>query len=153
VRDLAMMERIRRLLLTVLGIGIVGTGTELLLIGHTEEALQIVPLALLALGLAGAASVLARPTGWTLQLFRVLMGLFIVGGVLGVILHYRGNAEFELEMRPSMAGFELIWNSLTGATPALAPGSMIPLGLIGLISTLGRGPALASAPEEEESHV
>jgi hypothetical protein len=147
------MERIRRLLLAVLGIGILGTGTELLLIGHTEEATQIIPLALLALGLAGTAANLARPTRWTLQLFRLLMGLFIVGGVLGVLLHYRGNAEFELEMRPTMAGFELIWNSLTGATPALAPGSMIPLGLIGLISTLGRGVAPASLLEEEESHV
>lgn len=147
------MERIRRLLLAVLGIGILGTGTELLLIGHTEEAVQIIPIALLALGLAGAAAVMARPMGWTLQLFRVLMGLFIVGGVLGVVLHYRGNAEFELEMRPTMAGIELIWNSLTGATPALAPGSMIPLGLIGLISTLGRAAAPAALMEEEESHV
>jgi len=37
-------------------------------------------------------------------------------------------------MRSTMAGFELIWNSLTGATPALAPGSFIPLGLVGLIA-------------------
>lgn len=132
------MERVQRLLLIVLLLGIVGTGTELLLIGHTEEALQVIPLVVLGVALASVAGLWLRPTRRTVQQFRVVMGLFIVAGALGVILHYRGNAEFELEMRPSMGGLDLIWNSLTGATPALAPGSMIPLGLIGMIATLGR---------------
>ena len=132
------MDRLQRLLLLVLALGILGTGTELVLIGHTEETLQVIPLAVLGAGLVSAGFFHARPTGGGVQQFRAVMGLFIVAGVLGIILHYRGNAEFELEMRPTMAGLDLIWNSLTGATPALAPGSMIPLGLIGLIATLGR---------------
>jgi hypothetical protein len=40
--------------------------------------------------------------------------------------------EFELEMYPSMAGFELVRESMSGATPALAPGTMLVLALIGL---------------------
>jgi hypothetical protein len=48
-----------------------------------------------------------------------------------------------------MAGFELIWNSLTGATPALAPGSLIPLGLVGLIA-VHRHPATRAVSTTQE---
>jgi hypothetical protein len=61
--------------------------------------------------------------------------------VLGVGLHYDGNEEFELEMYPTMAGVELVQNTLTGATPVLAPGSMTLLGLDGLAHTY-RHPSL-----------
>lgn len=135
------LEILRALLLAVLALALVGTGAELLLIGHTEEIWQLLPLIAIGLALLGIGTLTVRPSRGTVQLFRVLMGLFIVTGVLGLVLHYKGNAEFELEMRPSMAGFELVWNSLTGATPALAPGSMIQLGLLGLLCTL-RHPAL-----------
>ncbi|MFV1987520.1 MAG: hypothetical protein ACC682_09560 [Gemmatimonadota bacterium] len=128
------METTRRWLLAVLLLAFLGTGTELLLIGHTEGITQLIPLAALGLGALSVAWVAVRPSRPAVQQFRVLMGLFIVAGVVGVVLHYRGNAEFELEMRSTMAGFELIWNSLTGATPTLAPGSFIPLGLVGLIA-------------------
>ncbi|MDH3733162.1 MAG: hypothetical protein OEU54_06485 [Gemmatimonadota bacterium] len=135
------MERTRRWMLGVLVLAFVGTSAELLLIGHTEEIMQLLPLILLGLGLVATGAVWLRPKRTVVQLFRLLSGLFIVAGVLGVILHYRGNAEFELEMRSSMAGLDLVWNSLTGATPALAPGGMIPLGLIGLIA-MYRHPAM-----------
>lgn len=132
---------LRALLLAVLALALLGTGAELLLIGHTEEIWQLLPLIAIGLGLPAIGLLALRPARPVVQLFRVLMGLFMVMGVLGLVLHYKGNAEFELEMRPSMAGFELVWNSLTGATPALAPGSMIQLGLLGLLCTL-RHPAL-----------
>ena len=135
------MDALRRPLLAVLALGFVGTGTELLLIGHTEEWTQIIPLVVLAFGLVSVGTVALRPTRLVIQQFRVLMGLLVVAGVLGIVLHYRGNAEFELEMRSTMAGLELVWNSLTGATPALAPGSLIPLGLVGLIAVHGIPPA------------
>jgi len=151
---------LRLLLFAVLALSCVGTGAELLLIGHTEEATQWIPLILLGLGIGAVAVVALRPSRPLVQLFRVLMGLFIGAGVLGIVLHYRGNAEFELEMRSTMAGTELFWNSLTGATPALAPGSLIPIGLVGIIATLGhpaaharRGGTAASAhlPEETQT--
>lgn len=135
------LEILRAFLIAVLALALVGTGAELLLIGHTEEIWQLVPLIALGLGVPALAVLAFRPGRRTVQLFRLLMGLFIVTGVLGLVLHFMGNREFELEMRPSMAGFELIWNSLTGATPALAPGSMIQFGLLGLLCTL-RHPAL-----------
>ena len=133
----------------VLVLAFVGLGAELLLIGHTEEWTQVVPLVALGLGLVGTVLVAARASRLTVQLFRLVMSLFIIAGVVGVVLHYLGNAEFELEMRSSMAGFELIWNSLTGATPALAPGSLIPLGLVGLIAAY-RHPATNPDPNTGE---
>ena len=69
------------------------------------------------------------------------MLLFVVAGIVGVALHYQSNVEFELEMYPSMEGMELFRNSMTGALPTLAPGSMIYIGLVGLAATF-RHPAL-----------
>ena len=63
------------------------------------------------------------------------MLLFVAAGIVGVYLHYQSNVEFELEMNPAAAGWELIRESLTGAMPALAPGTMVHLGLIGLLYT------------------
>ncbi len=60
------------------------------------------------------------------------MCTFLASGNLGLFLHYDGNVEFELEMYPEMEGWELVWEALTGATPALAPGGMVLLGLIGI---------------------
>lgn len=66
-------------------------------------------------------------------ILRVVMIGFVVTGVAGLVLHYRGNAEFELERVPTRAELELVWEALRGATPALAPGSMILLGLMGML--------------------
>jgi hypothetical protein len=63
------------------------------------------------------------------------MVLFVVSGALGLLLHFKGNVTFELEMEPSVSGWPLIWAALRGATPALAPGTMVQLGLIGLAYT------------------
>ena len=52
-------------------------------------------------------------------------------------------AEDYLEM-PTLAGKEMVAEMLTGAFPALAPGTMALLGLIGLLLTW-RHPALESA--------
>ncbi len=76
------------------------------------------------------------------------MALFIVAGILGLYLHYRGNVEFALERDPSLTGARLIWKALRGATPALAPGALAQLGLMGLVFTYGH-PALAGRNAHE----
>jgi hypothetical protein len=113
-------------------LGEFGTGAELLLLGHTEEFWQLFPIVLLGLGVVSGVLVLVRSRRATLRVHQVLMTLFMIAGPVGLFQHYSANAEFELEMYPSMGGLELIWESLTGATPALAPGMMIYLGLLGL---------------------
>jgi hypothetical protein len=127
------MKFFRRLLFALFAIGGLGTGAELLLLGHTEDRWQLVPLVLLGLGLFALVGLVWRPG--SVRVFRVLMVLFVVSGVVGVYLHYRANAEFEIEMYPSIAGIELVREALTGALPALAPATMLHLGLLGLAST------------------
>lgn len=144
---------IRRLLLAALVFGMVGVLVELLLLGHTEEIWQWTPVVALGLGIVAGISFGLRPSPATLRLFRTLMVLFMVAGLAGLYLHYRGNTEFELEMYPSIKGFELFWKSITGATPALAPGTMIQIGLVGLVLTW-KHPILrrhAARPRQEES--
>ena len=122
-------------------VSLVGTITELLLLEHVEDAWQWTPIALMTAALL--------TLGWhaldrgpaSLNVIRVLMVLCVVSGFLGVLLHYRGNVEFELEMYPDLSGWKLFKESMMGATPALAPGAMIQVGLVGLAWTF-RHPAL-----------
>jgi hypothetical protein len=134
VDDGGVLARVRTLLLSLLAVGALGTSLELLLIGHFEGITQIVPLALLAAGLAAAAWHLVSARA-SVAALRWLMVLFVVSGAVGIVLHYRGNAAFELEMYPSMAGTELIGKTLTGATPVVAPGTMALLGGLGLVAS------------------
>jgi hypothetical protein len=69
------------------------------------------------------------------------MVAFIAGGTLGVYLHYDSNVVFEREMSPEVLGWALFREAIFGATPALAPGVMVQLGLLGLAFTI-RHPAL-----------
>lgn len=132
---------LRRALLALFLFGAVGCGAELVLLDHTEGVWQWIPLALLGTSLVVLAWHRISPRPTTVRVFQVVMILFAVGGLIGLYQHYQGNAEFELEMYPSLGGLELIWESLRGATPALAPGMMIQLGLIGLAYAY-RHPAL-----------
>jgi hypothetical protein len=131
------LDTLRRLLLALLVVGLVGTATELVLMGHDEDAWQMIPLGVLAA--ATAASVALVMTRWrpgVARLFRVAMILLVVSGGLGSLLHYRANMEFKLEMDPSMSGVALFWSVVRAkAPPALAPGNMALLGLLGLLCT------------------
>lgn len=129
------ISAIRGFLLTLFVLGATGTGAELLLLGHTDDAWQWVPLVLLAAGLLTLGWRVVAPDTRGLRVFRAMMVLFVVSGVVGLWLHYDGNLEFELEMYPALRGFELFRESVTGATPTLAPGTMLGLGLLGLVYT------------------
>jgi hypothetical protein len=61
------------------------------------------------------------------------MTLFVLAGILGIFLHYQGNVEFELEQNPGASRWALFREAVQGATPALAPGVMVQLGLLGLL--------------------
>ena len=141
--DRATVRAFRGVLLILFLIGVVGTGAELLLLGHTEDLWQWAPLVLMAVSLVTLGwRVVARGSA-SLRVFQGTMILIVLSGGVGLWLHYHGNAEFELEMYPALQGVELFWESVTGATPTLAPGAMLELGLLGLAYTY-RHPALGS---------
>ena len=127
---------LRRLLAVVLQVGMCGTLAELLLLRHVEDALQLIPVVLLGGGIAAVGW-----HGWTRSpgsavTLRVLMVLFVAAGLAGIYFHFAANVEFQKETDPSLAGSALFWRALEATVPpALAPGVMLQLGLVGLAYT------------------
>jgi hypothetical protein len=132
---------LRRILLAITLLGVVGLGIELLLTEHYEKRWQIVPLVLLGMALVSVIAVTWWPSDTTVRVMRIVMAFCVVSAPLGIWLHYSGNVEWELERKPQMRGTTLIWEAVRGATPLLAPGAMAQLGLLGLAFTF-RHPAL-----------
>ena len=128
-----MVSALRRGLLAVFLLGVVGTTAELLLLEHYDGWKQWVPGVLLCMGGLAAATVAWRPVPWLLRAFQVALVLFVVAGGVGVWFHYAGNVEFEIERTPELGGMALFGAAMGGATPALAPGTMIQFGLTGLL--------------------
>jgi hypothetical protein len=131
-KESAPLSIIRALLLATLLLSLAGTVGELVLLEHFEDVWQWTPIVLI-----GSAFVVLLWHGLaagpaTLNVFRGLMVLFVISGAVGILLHYRGNVEFELEMYPDLSGWKLFRDTMMGATPALAPGAMAQIGLLGL---------------------
>lgn len=126
------LKIIRIFLVSLFLYGMIGSGLELLLLGHTEDFWQLIPLFLSIFCLLILLWYALSGSAISMRVFQITMITFIVSGLTGVYLHYRGNVEFELEMYPSLQGLDLFLKSIKGATPFLAPGTMIILGLIGL---------------------
>jgi hypothetical protein len=147
-----MNTSLRQLVLLLLLVGVVGLEVELALLRHAESFTQWMPHVTLFIGLLITAAVYFRPRLTTLRAFQLIMLLFLVVGLLGVILHLKGNVEFALERNPALRGAGLAWKTLRGATPALAPGALAQLGLLGLLFTY-RHPALGERNDRERENV
>ena len=117
---------------------------------HYGSFWQVVPLVVLALGLGTSLAVAWRPGRGSIRIFQLAMVALVMCGATGVFLHYDENATFERELSPEASGLDLIWLALRGATPILAPGAFVQLGLLGLI-LVHRHPALASRATTEEN--
>jgi hypothetical protein len=135
VTDTATFQRVRLLLMVTLVLGVTGVGAELLLLEHTDGFKQLVPVTLLALGLMVLLWHAVSRRAASVRAIQITMALFVASGFIGMLWHYQGNMEFELETYPSISGLALFKEAMMGATPALAPGTMIQLGLIGLAYT------------------
>ena len=127
---------LRQVLLLLIALGVIATALDLLLIEHHADAWQLTPLVLLAATFACAAWIALAPSRGALRMFQLVMLLLIAGGAAGLWLHLAGNLEFEREVSPGLAGGELFWKAIKGASPpSLAPAGLIHLGLLGLLFT------------------
>jgi len=126
-------DTLRRSVLALLVVGLVGVTAELALLDHYESATQIVPfgsilLAFVAIGwhmLAGSAA--------SIRGIQISMLVLVVVGLVGVVLHYQGNMEFQLDIDPALSSWSLFTRVMHAkAPPALAPAAMAQLGLLGL---------------------
>lgn len=131
-RDTA--TRLRRLLLGVLVFGLLGSGADLMALQHYEDSWQQLPIALIVAAFGAVIWYLLGGGVISIRVLQVLMLLFIVTGGLGLVLHYRANMAFQLDMDPNQSHWELFKKVIhAAAPPALAPGVMAQLGLLGLV--------------------
>ena len=126
----------RSLILAVLFVGLFGMGAELLLLQHTKSPWELIPLVLIGLAVAILTwhAITKHPA--SVRAVQGIMGLFLMAGAAGIALHYQSSMEFKLETNASLSGWALFWAAMSAKTPpALAPGAMIQLGLLGLAYT------------------
>ena len=127
------IELLRRWILGVLVLGLLGTVTELVLLEHYEQPLQFVPLVLIAAGVAVLVWEFRRHDTASRRAVQIVMALFVLAGFVGFVAHFYGSAEYQLELNPEMSNWELMEKVLRAkAPPLLAPGMMLQLGLLGL---------------------
>jgi hypothetical protein len=151
------MERaslLRRWLLALLVVGLAGTEIELLLLAHYEDGWQVLPLVLIAAGAALAIWHTIKPGRAIGMALNAVMVLCVLAGGLGIVLHGRGAAEFQLEIDPSQSRWTLMEKVMRAkAPPVLAPGMMVQLGLLGLIySYVASGSSRRLTPGATATH-
>ena len=128
-----IVAAVRRLLMFTLLTGMLGIVAELLITSHTEDLSQWIPIALTLVALLSLGWLVIAGNQASVRVFQFVMASFLVSGLAGIGLHYKGRVEFKLESSPSLSGFALFREAMRSKSPpALAPGAMILLGLIGL---------------------
>ena len=135
VDDRSRVEaQLRRFLLALFSVGAAGTLAELIALGHYEDQWQIVPLFVLAVALVSAGLQTFAAGRLSLGMLKTVAVAMMAAGAAGMVLHYRGNLEFQLETNPDLSGWDLFAKIVHAKVPpALAPGVMAQLGLVGLI--------------------
>ena len=128
------LGRVRAWLLGLLALQLIFTFGDLLLLSHYEDAAQFDPLVLIAAALLHLGWHLARPSAGSVRVIQVLMCTFVLTGLLGVALHVQGAAAFQREIDPTQPTWTVLQKALRAqAPPALAPGLMLQMGLLGLV--------------------
>jgi hypothetical protein len=116
---------LRRALLALAGLTGLGLVGELLLIGHTEETLQLLPIVLGGLTTLGALWAARLPETAAPKALQALSVALVLSSALGVWEHLESNLEFERELRPDQSLTEALIGALSGASPLLAPGALV----------------------------
>ena len=146
-----VLSVIRRYLFAVLALGLVGTGIELVLLEHYETAVQFVPLVSIALALAVLIWHGVKGDALSIRALQATMVLFLMAGIAGAGFHFRGGAEFQLEIDPSQSRWDIFKKVMRAkAPPVLASGLMVQLGLVGLVYAY-RHPALDASGIRSQS--
>jgi hypothetical protein len=145
-RETAVLVMMRRLVLGLVALGTAGIIVELLLVAHYEDANQLIPLAVAGVGLLAVMWAAISPTVVSLRTLQFVMLLYAGAGIIGIALHYQASVKLLLDKDPSLAGCALFAQAVRAAAPpALAPGVLVQLGLLGLAHTY-RHPLLQAEP-------
>jgi hypothetical protein len=145
-QDSQTLTTLRGMLLGVLFLGLLGLGVELLFLKHHESPAQVIAPGLIGIALLVLTWHVLQRGPASVRAIQATMVVFVAAAALGTYYHYVANVEFQREMDPSLQGMALFWKAMAAkAPPALAPGSMAQLGLIGLAYTF-RHPAVSRHP-------
>jgi hypothetical protein len=148
--DASVLIRLRQFLLVMSALLLAGTLSELWLINHMEDPVQLIPFALCGLGLVAVFLAMLRPRRAALLALRVCMGLVVLGSFLGAYLHLESNLGFHRELHPNASIGELLSGTLGGANPLLAPGILALTAALAIAATYYH-PALTKKHEEESA--
>lgn len=141
--SLSVEAQFRRFLLATAAVTYLAAAVELLLVGHYEEPLQVAPFAMIGIGLAAIVWAWVAPRSASLRILRWVGLAVIVGSLVGVGLHVKGNVEFALETLPDASFGALAWKGMSGRNPLLAPGMIALAGILAAAATY-RHPLLTS---------
>ena len=145
--DSLVLSRLRRFLLAVAALLFVGTLCELWLVGHSENAVQLIPFALCGAGLAAVLAGLFRPRRGVLLSLRACMALVASGSLYGVYEHVENNLALQREVDPTG---DALMAAIGGANPLLAPGVLALAAALALAATYYH-PSLLKVREAGES--
>ena len=134
--DAETLQIVRRWVLAAIAAALIATEAELIFVRHFgNNNGQMIAVVLTSMGLISVGwHAIARDT-MSIVVFRFLMYLFLVFGIDGLIVHYNFAAQAALKSHPALAGLPLLYATLSGDIPLLAPGMLIQVGLLGLLYT------------------
>jgi hypothetical protein len=123
---------LRPLILVIMGIGTLGILGELLLLEHYKFDSQWIAVMLTLL--TGVCTVILgfNPNARVMRVVQLALLLVVLGSAFGVLEHVKTNYD-RMENGSNVSSLSPIWQALKGRAPALAPGALAQLGLLGLL--------------------
>ena len=130
------VRTLRRLILGLLVVGLLGLATDLVALAHYEDPWQVVPLVVIGVALLTVVWHVSDRSLASVRALQMVMLFMLLTGGIGFVLHYQSNREFQLEMDATLSHWAVFSKAIRAhAPPALAPLSMSLIGLIGLVYT------------------
>lgn len=145
------IELLRRALLALGALGVVGTAVELVMLRHWKTGTQMIPWFILALVVISIGLIAVRPTRLTVRAAQALTVVITLGGLFGMKEHVEANfnaGPLDRVYGPtwdSLSTTSQWWKAFThtvGPSPTLAPGVLIQAALCVALATLHH-PALS----------
>jgi hypothetical protein len=125
---------LRPLILVIMGIGTLGILGELLLLEHYRFDSQWIAVTLTVLTGVCSVTLVFNLNARVMRVVQLALLLVVLGSAFGVLEHVKTNYD-RMEKGSNVSGLSLIWQALKGSAPALAPGALAQLGLLGLLFT------------------